>query len=64
MTYELKGGEYVKGGKLFGWTGQACKKCNGSGERTDAMPCESCGRTGDEHGLMPVQPADLPPDTE
>ncbi len=63
MTYELKGGEYIKDGKLHGWTGAKCPKCGGHGEEypTDcSRPCPSCGGTGDEHALMPVQPKNLP----
>jgi DnaJ-class molecular chaperone len=67
MTYELKGGEHVKDGKLYGWTGKVCKRCNGHGEYEGANgrnACPGCGGTGEQHGLMPIQPADLGPDTE
>ena len=62
--YELKHGEYVKGGKLYGWTGEKCGNCGGYGEIEDARACSSCAGTGEQHALMPVQPASLPPDTE
>lgn len=62
--YELKGGECVRGGKLYGWTGCKCPSCGGYGEVEDAKRCIGCGGTGDEWGLMPSQPIDLPPDTE
>lgn len=65
VSYQLKGGEYVKGGKLYGWTGKECTACRGTGEGgAGDCPCGECGGTGDEHGVMPVQPSDLPPDTE
>lgn len=66
MTYRLKGGEEIRDGKLFGWTGRHCPVCHGSGDyfpRGDSMEssfCRSCAGTGEEWGLMPVQPADLP----
>ncbi len=66
MTYELKGGEGVKDGKLYGWLGKPCEYCGGSGESGADHPraCTGCGGTGEAHGLMPVQPADLPPETD
>ncbi len=66
-VYTLKGGETVRGGKLYGWTGRACKACRGIGElpdRDDRALCPGCSGTGEEWGLMPVQPDNLPPDTE
>jgi DnaJ-class molecular chaperone len=73
MTYKLKGGEAVIRGVLHGWTGRKCPRCKGTGQvrrlntsdySTDERRCMSCGGTGDEHGVMPVQPADLPGNTE
>jgi hypothetical protein len=68
MTYELKGGEYVRGGKLYGWTGRQCGKCGGHGEDPSQEygrhACVACAGTGEEHALMPAQPDNLPPDTE
>lgn len=64
MTYQLKGGEEVRSGILFGWTGQPCPDCHGCGEDRDARACRGCGGTGELWGKMPIQPADLPPDTE
>ncbi|MDR5728245.1 MAG: hypothetical protein RB191_12530 [Terriglobia bacterium] len=72
MTYELKNGEEVRDGKLYGWTGERCRHCSGTGEDSDngldenfiSWRCNSCGGTGDEWGLMPVQPADLPPSVD
>jgi hypothetical protein len=65
MTYELKGGEHVKDGKLHGWTGAKCEPCKGNGQVDDwknggDTTCSACGGTGDEYGLMPAQPKDLP----
>ncbi len=67
--YELKGGEHVKDGKLYGWTGKACPDCNGCGEKYDASrdcdaACPGCSGTGDQYGLMPHQPENLGPDRE
>ena len=59
MPYELKAGEKIHQGQLYGWTGQDCSKCNGTGENDEARACSSCGGTGDEWGLMPNQPKDL-----
>lgn len=65
--YELKAGEEVRGGRLFGWTGAACPKCNGTGEASGLNPytraCVSCAGTGEEWGAMPLQPPNLPTDT-
>lgn len=60
MTYQLKGGEEVRDGKLYGWTGRDCDKCQGHGVDDNNHACVSCGGTGEEHGLMPHQPEDLP----
>lgn len=62
MTYQLKGGEEVRNGKLYGWTGHDCSTCKGTGENNDDIPsaCKNCGGTGEEWGLMPEQPTDLP----
>lgn len=66
--YELKAGEHVKDGKLHGWTGIICAPCKGTGEREDHMggrrACTGCGGTGEAHGVMPIQPRELPSDTE
>lgn len=64
MTYELKNGEEIRDGKLYGWTGHNCVKCNGTAEDfSDAnapyTTCRHCGGTGEEWGLMPNQPKDL-----
>lgn len=68
MTYQLKAGEYVKNGLLYGWTGKVCSLCNGHGEHPSQefgrQPCKGCGGTGEWHGLMEVQPDDLPEDTQ
>lgn len=63
-TYELKGGECVRRGLLHGWTGQKCTRCNGTGELIDVVRCPDCTGTGEAYGVMPVQPANLPKDTE
>lgn len=62
--YQLKGGEYVSDGILYGWTGQKCASCKGHGELADDTRCPSCSGVGEEHGIMPVQPPNLPEDTE
>lgn len=65
MTYQLKGGEYVSNGVLYGWTGELCPACRGTGEGDAGdCPCAECGGTGEQHDVMPNQPLDLPPDTE
>lgn len=63
MTYQLKGGEEWQDGVLHGWTGRKCEACKGHGERYNQMcdsdaRCMNCGGTGDEWGVMPVQPAE------
>lgn len=62
--YKLKAGEYVKNGKLYGWTGKICEPCNGQGEDEYGTRCVYCAGTGDQHGLMLTQPFALPPDTK
>jgi hypothetical protein len=64
MTYELKNGEEIRDGKLYGWTGRDCPKCEATGEdfsdeNAPFTTCCKCNGTGEEWGLMPVQPADL-----
>jgi hypothetical protein len=61
MTYQLKGGEEIRDGVLFGWTGALCKVCEGAGEpiNTDRHTCPACAGTGEEHGRMPVQSVEL-----
>lgn len=61
MTYQLKGGEEVRDGALFGWTGAACGNCGGTGESNEDRRCNDCGGTGEQWGCMPVQPPDLNP---
>lgn len=61
MAYELKGGEEWIEGILHGWTGNLCKACKGYGEAYEPVrdadgPCRACSGTGDEYGIMPVQP--------
>jgi hypothetical protein len=60
MTYQLKGGEEIRDGKLYGWTGVDCVKCNGHGVDDENYICGQCAGTGETWGLMPVQPDDLP----
>lgn len=65
MTYELKGGEEICDGILYGWTGLDCVDCNGTGDAAAqyALPvtsCLSCGGAGGAWGRMPIQPKDLP----
>lgn len=59
MAYQLKGGEEIRNGVLFGWTGAKCKTCNGHGVDNENHTCTNCAGTGDEHGRMPVQPPEL-----
>lgn len=63
MTYQLKGGEEIRDGVLFGWTGAKCAKCDGcgetSGDRLEGHACKGCAGTGEHWGHMPVQPAEL-----
>lgn len=61
VTYQLKGGEEIRDGNLYGWTGHNCPKCNGTGEdfsdnNAPFTHCRHCGGTGEQWGLMPVQP--------
>ena len=60
MTYQLKGGEEVRNGTLYGWTGAKCPVCNGHGVDNDNHRCNACAGTGEQWGVMPDQPADLP----
>jgi RecJ-like exonuclease len=60
MTYQLKGGEEIRDGKLYGWTGRECETCAGTGEGKQYPTCTGCGGTGEEWGLMPTQPEHLP----
>jgi hypothetical protein len=60
MAYQLKGGEEWINGVLHGWTGNKCPSCGGHGEKHDGSTCNECGRTGDEWGVMPTQPAPVP----
>ena len=59
MTYQLKGGEEWRDGKLFGWTGAVCSRCKGTGDAFGDLRylCNHCAGTGEEWGVMPVQPA-------
>lgn len=65
MTYKLKGGEEIQNGVLFGWTGEKCKRCKGTGQEYKSDldcdgSCSGCAGTGEEWARMPVQPTDLP----
>jgi hypothetical protein len=60
LTYKLKGGEEIRGdGKLYGWTGNKCTVCDGTGETSNGVCC-GCAGTGKHWGLMPTQPDNLP----
>lgn len=64
MTYQLKAGEEIRDGKLYGWTCNNCGKCSGTGEdfSDNNVPfthCRHCGGTGEQWGLMPHQPPEL-----
>lgn len=64
MAYELKGGEEIRNGKLYGWTGTVCDRCGGHGQDVEGRACTGCGGTGEYWGLMSIQPADLPNDPD
>ena len=56
-----KGGEEWLEGKLYGWTGGECQRCDGTGEdaghkHLPGYRCGGCGGTGEGWGLMPTQP--------
>lgn len=62
MSYQLKNGEEMRDGVLFGWTGENCAKCKGTGEdfsdqNAPYTTCRSCGGTGEAWGRIPVQPS-------
>lgn len=57
MAYDLKGGEEWVEGILHGWTGKKCSACGGCGETNERKLCNNCGGTGDDYGVMPIQPA-------
>lgn len=62
MAYQLKGGEEIRDGKLYGWTGRDCEPCKGYGEEEGEYgprSCSHCSGTGEEWGLMPEQPKNL-----
>lgn len=64
MAYQLKPGEEIINGKLYGWTGRAHAACKGTGEDFSEQnwpytTCRGCGGTGDEWGVMPDQPEAL-----
>jgi hypothetical protein len=63
MTYQLKGGEEVRDGVLFGWTGAKCSTCHGTGESMNILgrACVRCAGTGEQWGRMPVQPPEFVP---
>jgi hypothetical protein len=55
---EVKDGLYPVGatrmpdGRLYGWTGRDCPRCEGTGQgkSDDYLTCKACGGTGDEFG--------------
>jgi hypothetical protein len=49
-VFILKAGQYIRDGKLYGWTGRKCQECQGYGEDVEARACTACAGTGDEHG--------------
>lgn len=59
MTYQLKGGEEIRDGVLFGWTGAEHAECGGHGVDNENNRCDGCAGTGEEWGRMPVQPPEL-----
>lgn len=56
MQHKLENGQEWRDGKLYGWTGLNCQKCKGHGVDNDNLSCRDCGGTGEEWGLMPIQP--------
>lgn len=58
MRYVLNGGEEIRDGKLYGWTGKSCPRCHGTGDIDSEyqQSCPACSGTAEEWGLMPVQP--------
>jgi hypothetical protein len=59
MTYPRRLLVEWRDGKLYGWTGKTCARCNGRGESYhDSTACGGCDGTGEEWGLMPAQPDD------
>jgi hypothetical protein len=61
MNYQIGGCEERRG-RLYGWTGRRCARCRGTGavhvfSIGSIVPCVDCAGTGDEWGLMSVQPA-------
>jgi len=62
MTYQLKNGEEIRNGKLYGWTGNDCPNCKGTGEDysdQNYRTCGHCAGTGEEWGLISIQPDNL-----
>lgn len=59
MAYQLKGGEEIRDGVLFGWTGLDCGTCNGHGVDDENNRCNCCAGTGELWGRMLIQPAEL-----
>lgn len=55
----LKGGEEVRNGLFWGWTGQRCGFFQGHGQGVNSAGeecgCPDCGGTGEEWDLMPGQ---------
>jgi hypothetical protein len=51
---DLEAGQYIRDGKLYGWTGRKCQDCQGYGEDAEAMACTACAGTGEEHGEIVV----------
>lgn len=60
MQYKLEGGDAVRDGVLYGWTGDLCLACSGTGEDNEARWCPDCHGTGEVWGRKSKQPADAP----
>lgn len=46
----LDPGQYIRDGKLYGWTGRGCAVCNGMGRSRLGDRCVACTGTGEEYG--------------
>jgi len=62
--YQLRPGEEVRDGVLYGWTGNDCSDCKGTGQRycetrDREAACVNCGGTGEYWGVMTKQPTNL-----
>lgn len=55
MSYKLKGGEELRDDKLYGWTGEKCTQCGGTGAGLSGnypRVCPGCAGTGEVWGFI------------